>query len=158
MNKENLLAKYKKQEDKLLVAKLLDKIAIAEKQNKITYTNFLDPYQKKVIENLIKEIKIKNGMFFGGYETAERTIHIFYPEKLQDISIGNLSKDILGVVSIQLPKESYGKYVHKDYLGALMKIGLQREKIGDILVEEKRSRYYCNKRHIKLCKRNIKPA
>ena len=37
---------------------------------------------------------------------------------------------------IALPNENKGKYMHKDYLGALMKLGLKREKVGDILVDE----------------------
>ena len=37
---------------------------------------------------------------------------------------------------IALPNENKGKYMHKDYLGALMKLGLKREKVGDIVVAE----------------------
>ena len=109
MNKEEILSKYKKQEDKLLIAKLFDKITITEKQNKITYTNFLDLYQKKLLEKVLKEIHKENGIFFGGYETAERTVLSFYPEKLEGISIERLSKEILEVVRINLPKESIRK-------------------------------------------------
>jgi RNA-binding protein YlmH len=35
---------------------------------------------------------------------------------------------------VTLPKELWGTFEHRTYLGALMKIGLKREKIGDILV------------------------
>lgn len=109
MNKEEILSKYKKQEDKLLIAKLFDKITIAEKQNKITYTNFLDLYQKKLLEKVLKEIHKENGIFFGGYRAAERTLLCFYPEKLEGISVEILSKEILEGVRINLPKESRRK-------------------------------------------------
>ena len=38
------------------------------------------------------------------------------------------------IIRIVLPKEEWGKYEHKSYLGALMKLGLKREKVGDIIV------------------------
>lgn len=136
MNKEEILAKYKKQEEKLLIAKLLDKILLTEKRNKITYTNFLDEYQKRILEKVLKELNVKNSIILGGYETAERNIIVLYPNKLELIPRENIVKDILNVIRIELPKESYEKYTHRDYLGALMKIGIQREKIGDIIVEE----------------------
>ena len=41
------------------------------------------------------------------------------------------------IVEIILPNDLQGKYTHRDYLGALMKLGLKREKIGDIIVWEK---------------------
>ena len=42
---------------------------------------------------------------------------------------------ILSVIRIQLPKE-IEPYTHKQYLGALMKLGVKREKIGDIYVHQ----------------------
>ena len=39
-------------------------------------------------------------------------------------------------IRIILPNELYNNYTHKNYLGMLMKLGIVREKIGDILVNE----------------------
>ena len=127
---------YKRQEDRLQVAKLIDKIQISNRQNKIVHTNFLDLYQKKLVENVLKKIGKENVEFLGGFKQAERTICILYPEKCKKISQEILIKEIIDVVRVKLSKENYGKYAHNNYLGALMKIGLQREKIGVILVEE----------------------
>ena len=43
MEKNEILEKYKKEEDRLLVSKLFDKISAVEKQNRIQYTDFLSP-------------------------------------------------------------------------------------------------------------------
>lgn len=43
MNKEEILKKVSKSEDRLIVAKVLDKLYLAEKTNKLTVTDFLDP-------------------------------------------------------------------------------------------------------------------
>lgn len=48
MNKEEILQKFTKPEDKLLVAKILDKITFAKMKNKIINTEMLDLYQKSI--------------------------------------------------------------------------------------------------------------
>ncbi len=53
MQKKDLLQKYKKEEERLLVAKLLDKIEFCEKRNKIEYTDFLDEHQENILKNVL---------------------------------------------------------------------------------------------------------
>lgn len=45
----------------------------------------------------------------------------------------NYSK-MLKILRIELPEEEFGKYSHRNYLGGIVKLGLKREKVGDILV------------------------
>lgn len=40
------------------------------------------------------------------------------------------------MIRITLPKSLQGTYQHRDYLGGIMKLGLKREKIGDILCDD----------------------
>ena len=42
MDKQQLLNKYTKPEDKLLISKMLDKMKLAQTRNSIEYTDFLD--------------------------------------------------------------------------------------------------------------------
>ena len=55
MNKQEMIKKYK-EEDKLLVAKLLDKLEMSHKRGKITNTDFLDLAQRKIVENIFLDI------------------------------------------------------------------------------------------------------
>ena len=50
MNKQEIL-NYYKEDDRLLIAKVFDKIEITEKRNKITNTDFLDLHQKNIVQN-----------------------------------------------------------------------------------------------------------
>lgn len=123
-------------EDKLIIAKLMDKIKICRTRNKIVHTEFLSIYEKQIIQKELNRNKIKNYIFFGGYEGAEGEILVIYPEKLgKDIAEKNL-ENILKAIKIKLPKELEGKYNHRDYLGCVMKTGLNRNRIGDIIVHE----------------------
>ena len=137
MDKQLILSKYSKPEDKLLISKMLDKIELSKSKNKIENTDFLDMYQKHLLEKILKQEKVDNYIISGGTEDTERNIIVFYPEKLKTV-VGINYKKVLPIVCIRinLPKEMYGKYSHRDYLGGLMKLGIKREKVGDICVFE----------------------
>ena len=121
-------------EDKLIIAKLMDKIKICKIRNKIMNTEFLTLYQREIIQKELNKIKFKNYLFFGGYDEAESKILIIYPEKLTEDIIKNNLKDLIKAVKIELPKELEDKYNHRDYLGIVMQAGLKRDRIGDIIV------------------------
>lgn len=131
-----VLSKYKKEDKKLVLSKIMDKINFCETRNKIQVTDFFDLGQKQLVYNFLNSQKVKNYIFYGGFEEAERVLAVFYPEKLEEL-IQNIDfNEYIKVIRITLPNENKGKYIHQNYLGALMKLGLNREKIGDILVDE----------------------
>lgn len=134
MNKQEILNKYKKEEERLLVAKALDKLEFAETKNKITNTDFLDMHQKSLLQKLVSSIRCDNYLFLGGSKEPERTVLIFYPNKFDKEIVERNYNNIMGVVEILLPNDLKGRYTHRDYLGGLMKLGIKREKIGDIVV------------------------
>lgn len=136
MNKQDMLADYKKQDDKLCLAQVLDKIEISNKRNKIEYTDFLDMYQVSLVENFLKKNQIENYKLYGGYEDAERKILIVYSDKFDNNMIEKNYEKILKIVRVTLQDADKGKYSHRNYLGGIVKLGLKREKIGDILVNE----------------------
>ncbi len=134
MNKSQLLSDYKKQEDKICLAQILDKMEFSKERHKIEYTDFLDRYQLSLVENFLRKINFKNFKLYGGYEEAERKIVVFYPENYDEITIEKNYTNILKIVRIILPEEAKGKYSHRNYLGGIVKLGLKREKVGDIIV------------------------
>lgn len=136
MDKQNVLKDYKKQEDKMLLAQVLDKIDFTKGKGKLEYTDFLDMYQISLIESFLKKNKFENYKLYGGYEDAERKILIIYPEKYDETMIEKNYSKMLKVIRVNLPEEEYGKYSHRNYLGAIVKLGLKREKVGDILVSD----------------------
>ena len=137
MDKQQILKEYRKQEDKMCLSQILDKIEFSKSKQKIEYTDFLDMYQVALVENFFRKIKFKNYKLYGGYEEAERKIAIIYPEKYDEEMIKKNYNKILKVVKIILPEEEKGKYSHRNYLGGIVKLGLKREKVGDIVVSKK---------------------
>lgn len=135
MNRQEIVSKYENDEDRLLVSKLLDKIEFVEKKNNVENTDFLSLHQRGILEKVLKTIKYENNTIYGGYENAERTMIILYPEKLETVFDNNYFdyNNLVQVLRIILPSEMRGKYSHRDYLGGIIKVGIKREKVGDII-------------------------
>lgn len=136
MNKQEIINKISNESEKIFVSKLLDKYHYSISRNKITVTNFINSAEKELTKKILSNLKIKNYLLYSGYEYGERNIVVFYPEKF-DISIVNKNlHNLLGVIRIELPKELYSKFEHRNYLSAIIKLGISRERVGDILVFE----------------------
>lgn len=132
-DREFILKKVQKIDDKLLMSKILDKAAKAQKSGSIAHSDFLDPYQRNTIEKALGKDMGLEYEFSGGYIGAERVIIIFRPNFISSYSEDDADNP-LKVLNITL----HGREVltHRDYLGSLMGLGIKREKIGDILVKD----------------------
>ena len=135
MNKTEILEEYKNQEERLLAAKILDKLEFTKTKNKIQYTDFLNLNEQETSMKLLKKVGCENYYFFGGKENLERKVLVIYPDKLTEEMSRKNDDKILSIIRIKLPNELQGEYDHRAYLGSCIKIGVEREKIGDILVE-----------------------
>ncbi len=126
--------KYKNSEHKLLVAKIIDKYEFSKTKNKITYTDFLNISELSIIKKVLKEEKIQNYIIYGGKEETDRSLLIFYPEKFSIEMVEKNYEKIIKVIRIKLPNNI--KYEHREFLSGIMKLGIKREKFGDIIVNE----------------------
>lgn len=135
-------------DEKLIIARLNDKIKLCKKNNKVVSTEFLSTYKREIIQKELNRLKEHNYIFYGGFDNAEYKVLILYPDKMttsfEDFSNGikkeygmtvaeKAINNIIKVIRITLPKELLEKYEHRDYLSAVMKFGLVRERIGDII-------------------------
>ena len=134
MDKQEVLKEYRKQEDRILLSQILDKIEMAEKKDQIQYTDFLDMYQVALVKKFLNKIQLQDYILYGGFEEAERKIAIFYSEKYNKEMIEKNYSKMIKIIRIKLGKEEVGKYTHRNYLGGIVKLGMKREKVGDILV------------------------
>lgn len=138
MNKLEILDRYSNDEDRLFVAKILDKIYMSKTKNKIVNTDFLDMHQKKISQNVLNIEKERNYEYYYIDKEAEKPMLIIYPSKYSEI-FENRRFDysqFIKLIRVTLPNELKSKYSHKDYLSGIMKLGIKREKIGDIFVFE----------------------
>lgn len=133
MEKSQVLKSIAKTEDKLLISKIIDKAEKAIRHKCYSYTDFLDPYQRNLIEKFLMSQADVKIVFNGGYEGAERVIAILCPDFMLE---GNISGQEVPLKIVQVKVRHRNSLSHRDFLGALMSLGIKREKIGDILVKE----------------------
>lgn len=114
---------------KIGIRQILDKIEIVLNNHIIQFTDFLDPYEVYLAKSVLNRFIDLEYIIEGGFESSERKIIIIYPEYIfkEDIDIPITSLKINGDLR---------DINHKDYLGSLLSLGIQRNKIGDILVYE----------------------
>ena len=117
-------------EDKILIGLISDKINECDKKYMITSSNFLDLRQRTLVMNYLQHQKIHNFRFIGGYEDAERVVVVFLPDYAEENEINELS-----IIRVKTAKGGK-KLGHRDYLGSILALGINREMIGDILVHE----------------------
>lgn len=92
-------------EEKLIIAKLNDKIRFCKTRNRIVNTEFLNMYQENVIKKELEHRKEKNYIFSGGYQGAESKILIIYPDKLSEEIAENYINNKIKAIRIILPNE-----------------------------------------------------
>ena len=117
-------------EDRLALAKVLDRAEQAENRNIPASTDFLSPQQRAQALDLLRLAGIPETAYVlqGGYEGAERQIILFLPDWLEP---ENAESPIRCLRAAFREEE---KLTHRDFLGSLIGMGIVREKIGDILV------------------------
>jgi RNA-binding protein YlmH len=137
MDKESVLRRVLKIEDRLFISRLLDKAVKTIRSGAITHSEFLDPYQRTIVETTLSDHQDLNPILDGGYPGAERVILVFCPDFVfvgENDYTTYLDKHPISVLNIEIKNAE--KLTHRDYLGSLMGLGIKREKIGDILVKE----------------------
>lgn len=133
MDKTKLLDRVNAQgEDRLLLARILDRAAQAETRGVPAATDFLSPQQQMLALDLLRLAGYRETacVRLGGYEGAERNLLLFLPDWLEPESAPEYSP-IRCLRAVFRPEE---QLTHRDFLGSLMGMGIVREKIGDILV------------------------
>lgn len=114
-------------EDSILLSLVEDKLRQCQEQYCITNTNFLDIHQCALVE---KEFAFTKHILYGGYEDAERRVMVFLPD-YQD----GIDEDPLEILRVHVPKGSKA-LGHRDYLGSILSLGIDRNVTGDIIVRE----------------------
>lgn len=118
-------------EDKFLLSLAEDKMRQRDLKNIPANTCFLDLRQQSLLKSHLGGLPGSDFVLYGGYTDAERCICAFLPEYLSAEDYYGISC-IRVITSSSLPKP----LTHRDYLGSLMAMGIKRETIGDILVQE----------------------
>lgn len=121
-------------EERMLLARVLDKLELAQNRGVPAHTQFLSPGEGAVVTDLLNAWGHPRHLFWGGYPQAERTVCVFLPDWQEEEDFLADPESPLTAVEATFPKEA--SLGHRDILGSLMGLGITREKLGDILLPE----------------------
>lgn len=137
-------------EKEVMISHALDLKERSASQSIVTSTNFLSVEE---LSDIIKTERINNEFvdtfYYGGHLEAERKVAVFVPsfysvtEDELEVFLNNNSFNPLSV--LEITKDRFAVLSHRDYLGALMGLGIKREMIGDILVNSEGCTLFCLK-------------
>lgn len=123
-------------DNKLLMARIDDCISSCDENYVITNTNFLDIYQQSDVIEYLKKKKDVRYDFYGGFEECERKTVLFLPDYAENADYVRENTDLSPIVALEIKKDNFSSLSHRDYLGAVMGLGIKREAVGDIFVTE----------------------
>ena len=128
MDRSNIEKIAKTPEDRVLLAKVWDKITAGLRKNIPANTCFLSQREQALCRFLFGQME---GLYaFGGYEGAERKMLVYLPDYLDGCNL----QEEAPLVCLRATFYEGDFPTHRDFLGALMGAGIGRETVGDILV------------------------
>ncbi len=129
MDRANIKKIAQTPEDKVLLAKIWDKITTGIRKNIMTSTCFLSLHEQDMAQYLFGNLEGLS--YWGGYEDAERKMLIYLPDYLDESALTDEGSPL---TCLRASFYQADTPTHRDFLGALMGAGIARESVGDICV------------------------
>ncbi|EXX91706.1 RNA-binding protein S4 [Paenibacillus darwinianus] len=117
-------------DERAFVDRAAEWIDHAANRHEVRRTDFLDPRQSHILTVLANREPDALFRLDGGYQDAERRRAIIAPayRDIEDEPAG------IVVLSVSSADQSVAQLDHGDYLGAILGLGIKRDRIGDIHV------------------------
>lgn len=116
-------------EERPFIDQTLEWIQIVKDSYAFRLTDFLDPRQQEIVVQLANHDGEVNAYFHGGVEQAERKRGMISPAYFEP------ELEDFGLAFFELEYAvKFFKIEHSQLLGALMSLGIKREKFGDISI------------------------
>lgn len=128
-------------EEQIIRSRIKDLAERAYKQNAYTFSNFMTPAMLGIVDELRQELSYVGYSIFGGNENCERQIVCFGNEEM----FGYPPTFPISIIKVEPLIEKFSDALnHRDFLGAIMNLGIERDVVGDILVKDnKRAYIFC---------------
>jgi RNA-binding protein YlmH len=120
-----------KKEDRLFIERIEDLFEKSNYMNRLQYTYFLSLHEQSLLQQKLKyEPTVYRLM--GGYALAERQCLLIRP----GYDHVTQQDTLISVIRIKVKSLHAPTLTHRDFLGGLMNLGIERSIIGDIIVED----------------------
>lgn len=129
------------QEEAMLARRFKDLANASYQRNVPVFSDFLNLNEQNIFEQTLHDMPPVKCTMMGGYNLAERKIAAFLPYDVEDDDIP------IKVIRIYPINRKFAEELnHRDYLGALLNLGIDRCVIGDILINDDGAYIFCRER------------
>lgn len=126
--REKIIRFYRGTEGAEVAIRLVDLAEQTQRSQKFRLSEFLDPYGQEIAETIAANYPGLRVDFYGGYAGAERQRAMF----IDDDFGGTPGFEMVLVQAVW--NGQFEHIGHRDVLGALMSLGFERSKLGDIIM------------------------
>ncbi len=123
-------------DDALLEAMAQDAVRLSRCRGRPCFVGFLDEREQAVVRRHMERLGQASYLFWGGHGGAERAVFgAFSPWEAP-------SPDAFPITAVTAAFRPQDQLCHRDFLGALMSLGIERSAVGDILAEPGRGVFF----------------
>ena len=148
--KEKIIRYYKGTEGEEMAVKLVDFAEQALKNQKYKLSGFLTPFEQSMAETIAKTLGGLNVEFDGGFDGAERRRVAFCHEDFAGTPAFEIA-----VIKAQWNGE-FARLSHRDVLGSVLSLGVDREVVGDIIATKEFAKILVDKKIAEYFVTNLK--
>lgn len=130
------------EEERFLFAHISDLAAKSRTTGVPRFSRFLNE-REIVISREAGKKESANAIFYGGYDGASRKVCGFFEGTYAEEMPLDCKYDLFSVSAVTFSFRNCDKLSHRDFLGAILNIGLERSVVGDISVDEDRAVVFC---------------
>lgn len=122
------------------VEELCDRAA----RGQLTHTDFLTPREQKHAMTTLRRLgQAHRARLYGGYAAAERCCLLLFPDYALDacgedadaVTLLAMAGEDDPITALRFRAGGYRTLSHRDYLGSLLSLGLERDVLGDIALD-----------------------
>ncbi len=115
--------------DRLLASRAEDLLRTAQLRRRPQFMGFLDGHERRVAQRVCQSQGSGGSiLLWGGYPEAERVLLGAFPDWQPP------AEELFPLTCVRITWR-FGALTHRDFLGALLSLGLKRETIGDMAVD-----------------------
>ena len=121
-------------ENKEIARRVIDLCEIVSRTKSTECTDFYNPFEVKELTSLINTYDTISFSLIGNEDSESKAI-LIYPEYMDEVNPADY------VSLVEIDKKDYD-IAHKDVLGSLLSLGIKREKLGDIIINDEAIYFY----------------
>lgn len=119
----------------ILRRRIIDLANTADVRGISLFSDFLNLNEQNIFLSLKNELPMIKYFAYGGYQDAERKILCFYGNETVQAE-EDIEFPIACIQVVPVNQKFSDRLNHRDFLGAVLNLGLDRSKIGDILIDD----------------------